>query len=74
MLNIEAEQSVISAVLIDNECYHDLADIIKPTDFSQNDYGVIWATFSELASKGTSIDILTLWQALERDGSQIEKA
>lgn len=74
MLNIEAEQSVISAVLIDNECYHDLADIIKPTDFSQNDYGVIWATFSELASKGTSIDLLTLWQALERDGSQIEKA
>lgn len=73
MYSTEAEQSVIGAVLTNGELFDDLADIVKPTDFSVTTYGEIWATFSELASKSIPIDALTLWQALESAQSEIEK-
>jgi replicative DNA helicase len=74
MYSTEAEQSVIGAVLINNELFDELADIVKPLDFSVTVYGEIWATFIELASKSIAIDALTLWQALESSQSEIEKS
>ena len=31
--NLEAEQSLLGAIMLDNECYEDVADIISPDHF-----------------------------------------
>jgi replicative DNA helicase len=58
--NVEAEQSVLGGILIDNQAFHRVIDIISPEDFYRPANGKIFSAMCDLASKGEPIDVVTL--------------
>ncbi len=58
--NLEAEQSVLGGVLIDNQTFHKVIDSITPDDFYRPANGKIFAAMCELATKSQPIDAVTL--------------
>ena len=66
--NIEAEQSLLGALLIDKDSIIKIADIITADDFYQTAHGFIYATILELFERKDPIDILSLTSRLEEKG------
>lgn len=58
--NIEAEQSLLGALLIDKESMLKIGDKIDARDFYKSIHGMIWSSMLELFHKHEPIDILTL--------------
>src|SRR4051794_7354265 len=58
--NLEAEQSVLGGILIDNQTFHKVIDIISSDDFYRPANGKIFAAMCELAAKSEPIDAVTL--------------
>ena len=66
--SIEAEQSVLGAVLIDRDTMTEIADFLKPEDFYRQAHGRIYAVMADLSERKEPIDIVTVAEALERSG------
>lgn len=64
--NLEAEQSVLGGVLIDNQAFHKVVDIVSPEDFYRPANAKIYAAMCELATKSEPIDIVTLTAKLKQ--------
>jgi replicative DNA helicase len=58
--NIEAEMSLLGAILLDKEAMFKIVDKIEAEEFYANKHGKIFATMMELHSKNEPIDVLTL--------------
>lgn len=64
----EAEQSVIGAMILDNQTIPVVETIIRGEDFYQRQYGVIFDAMVELYEEGRPVDLLTLQDRLrEKD-------
>lgn len=63
--NIEAEQSLLGALLIDKDAIIKIADIITADDFYQTAHGVIYQVILELSERKEAIDILSLTSRLD---------
>ena len=63
--NIEAEQSLLSCLLIDKDAIIKVADIISENDFYKDAHRTIFATIKELYNHHEPIDILSLANRLE---------
>jgi replicative DNA helicase len=66
--SVEAEQSVLGAILIDRDTMIEIADFLKPEDFYRQAHGRIYATMLDLSERREPIDIVTVSEALERTG------
>ncbi len=66
--SIEAEQSVLGAILIDRDTMIEIADFLKPEDFYRQSHGRIYAVMLDLSERREPIDIVTVSEALERTG------
>lgn len=66
--SIEAEESIISAILLDNETLFDVLDILKPEDFYRSAHQKIFAAISELFTKNEPCDLVTLTEILKNRG------
>ena len=64
--SIEAEQSVIGALFMDNEAMSEVDALITGADFYQRQYGVIYDAMHELVEEGRPIDTLTLSDKLQQ--------
>ena len=64
--NIEAERSILGAILLDNHAYNDAAEHLKPEDFSIDAHRRLYSRMMELAESSRPIDIITLVEELER--------
>src|SRR3984957_15036648 len=64
--NIEAERSILGAVLLDNQSFNDAAEHLKPEDFSIDSHRRIYSRMMELAESSRPIDIITLVEELEQ--------
>jgi len=64
--NIEAEQSVLGGVLIDNEALHRVLEIIKPEDFYRESHRKIFLAFLELYEQNQPIDLVTVSELLHK--------
>jgi len=64
--NIEAEQSVLGALLLDKEAIFKVADVITSADFYRDNHRLIFEAMGTLYEKRIPIDILTLTEELER--------
>lgn len=62
--NIEAEQSVLASVLLENETLSSVAEILVPDDFYKNSHKKIYQSMLDLYSKGEPIDLITLTEQL----------
>ena len=66
--NIEAEQSVLSGVLLDDSAFDEVADTLHPDDFYITSHGEIWSAMMGMKQKGMPIDLITLTNHLQATG------
>ena len=71
--NIEAEQMVLGAILIENSAMENVSDILVPDDFYKEAHRRIFTAMLEMFETRDAIDLVTLTDAL-RHGGAIEKA
>ncbi len=64
--NIDAERSILGAVLLDNHAFNDAAEHLKPEDFSIDSHRRIYSRMMDLAESSRPIDIITLVEELEQ--------
>ena len=62
--SIEAEQSVVGAMLMDKDAVMTASEIISGRDFYQTAYGVIFDSMVELFNEGKPVDLVTLQDRL----------
>ncbi|HQR20068.1 MAG TPA: replicative DNA helicase [Burkholderiaceae bacterium] len=60
LYSVEAEQSVLGALLLNNDAYDSIADIIGEADFWAQTHRVIWRHIAALLSSGKPADATTL--------------
>src|SRR3990167_4003090 len=65
--NIEAEQSVLGALLLDKEAIIKIADILNIDDFYRDDHNIIYSAILVLFEKRRPIDLITLTDHLEKE-------
>jgi len=64
--NIEAERSILGAILLDNHAYNDAAEHLTPDDFSLDSHRRIYSRMVELSESSQPIDLITLIHELDR--------
>ncbi|ADL56037.1 replicative DNA helicase [Gallionella capsiferriformans] len=67
--SVEAEQSVIGAVLLDSNALDRIEGQIAEADFYRQDHRLIFAAARTLANAGKPVDVITVAEALEGSGS-----
>ena len=65
--NIEAEQSVLGAMLIEKEAIPKVMEILRDTDFYREAHRVIFNAMLELYNKNEAVDMITVTEILKRD-------
>ena len=63
--SIEAEQSVIGAMLMDSDAIEIASEMLKEEDFYARQYGVLFAAILEMRAKGEAVDPVTLQTRLK---------
>jgi replicative DNA helicase len=63
--SIEAEQSVLGGLMLDNSAWERIADLIGEVDFYRADHRVIWKQIARLVDHNKPADALTVAEALE---------
>src|SRR5689334_5634261 len=64
--NVEAERSVLGAILLSNESIHKVNDVsIEARDFYFENHQKIFETLSQLSQRGQALDLVTLSASLK---------
>ncbi len=66
--SIQAEQSVLGGLMLDNQTWDSVADKVVESDFYRKDHRLIFRTIEQLAEKQDPFDVITLSEALEEQG------
>ncbi len=66
--SIEAEASILSAILIDNEVLFDVVEVLTPDDFYKTKHRLIFSAVMALFAKSEPVDLVTLANALQSSG------
>jgi len=69
--NIEAEESILSAVLIDGSTLLDIIEILSPEDFYRTAHQKIFTAITELFAKSEPVDLVTVANKL-KEKDQLE--
>ncbi len=64
--NVEAEQSVLGAMLIEREAISKVAEFLRPEDFYREAHRLIYATILELFNKNDAVDMVTVTENLRK--------
>ena len=71
--SIEAEQSVLGGLLLDNQSWDRIADILTADDFYRREHRLIFNAVSSLCQENSPADVVTVSEWLERSG-ELESA
>ncbi len=63
--SVEAEQSVVGAMLMDKDAILTASELVSGQDFYQSAYGVIFDSMVELFNEGKPVDLVTLQDRLK---------
>ncbi len=66
--SIQAEQSVLGGLMLDNETWDKVADRLGEEDFYRHDHQLIFRAIKLLAEKQSPFDVVTLAEVLESSG------
>ncbi len=66
--NVEAEQSVLGAMLLDSEAVITAAEVLRWEDFYQENHQQIFKIMLDLSNSGIACDLVTVSEALNQDG------
>jgi replicative DNA helicase len=64
--SLEAEQSVLGAILIDRETIIEIAEFLRPEDFYRQANGTVFRAMLELFERREPVDLVTVAESLER--------
>lgn len=64
--SIEAEQSLLGAMLLDSRSWDRIADAVSADDFYRDDHRRIFRHAALLAGRGIEFDVVTVWESIEK--------
>lgn len=64
--NVQAERSILGAILLDNLAYNEAAEHLRAEDFSLDSHRRIYSRMVDLAESSRPIDMITLIEELDR--------
>ncbi len=66
--SLEAEQSLIGGILLDNQAWERIGDLVNEADFYRDDHRRIFRHISRLIDLGRPADVVTVFESLEKNG------
>lgn len=66
--SLEAEQSLIGGILLDNAAWERIADLVNDADFYRDDHRRIYRHITKLIDLGKPADVVTVFESLEKSG------
>ncbi len=70
--SIEAEQSVLGGLLLDNAAFERISDLLREDDFYRHDHRLIWQHIARLISLSRPADVITINDSLVSAGKADE--
>jgi replicative DNA helicase len=68
LISLEAEQSVLGALLLDNGSWDRCADAVTEKDFSREEHRAIFSALGALIGASKMADVVTVFQHLQNAG------
>lgn len=65
--NVEAEQSVLGAMLIEREAISKAAEFLRPQDFYREAHRLIYGAILQLYNRAEAVDLITLTEQLRKE-------
>ena len=72
--SIEAEQSVLGGLLLDNQAWERVADILAEGNFYRDDHRRIYRHIGKLIEKNRPADMVTVFESIEQSRVAAEEA
>ena len=66
--SLEAEESILSAILVDNDTLPEILEILSPKDFYRSSHQKMFTAITELFSRNEPVDLVTLTNILRERG------
>ena len=66
--SLEAEESILSAILVDNDTLPEILEILSPKDFYRSSHQKTFTAMTELFSRNEPVDLVTLTNILRERG------
>ncbi len=66
--SLQAEQSVLGGLMLDNQCWDKVADKVSIEDFYRKDHRLIFESITELARRDEPFDVVTISEILGQTG------
>jgi replicative DNA helicase len=63
--SIEAEQSVLGGLLLDNDAFDRIADVVSEADFYRDDHRRIWRHIAKLIERARPADVVTVDESIK---------
>jgi replicative DNA helicase len=70
--SVEAEQSVLGGLLLDNSAWDRIGDVVTEADFYRADHRTIFQHIAQLVEHNKPADALTVAESLERSGKLVD--
>ena len=70
--SIEAEQSVLGGLLLENSAFDKIAGLISESDFYRDEHRRIYRQISKLFERGKPVDVITVAESLDLAGESSE--
>jgi replicative DNA helicase len=70
--SIEAEQSVLGGLLLDNHAWDKIADLVSSDDFYRHDHRLIFFHIGRLIDQSRPADVITVFESLQNAGKEEE--
>jgi replicative DNA helicase len=67
--NIEAEQSVLGGILLEERAISEVMDILTPQDYYRESHRKIYSAMTALFDKNEPVDLITLTDAMKKAGT-----
>lgn len=72
LTSLEAEQSLIGALLVDQSALVDVQEILSPSEFFQASHHHAFAAMANLAEQGKDIDVITVCERISATGQDAD--
>jgi replicative DNA helicase len=66
--SLEAEESILSAILVDNDTLPEILEVLSPKDFYRSSHQKMFTAITELFSRNEPVDLVTLTNILRERG------
>ena len=71
--SIDAEQSLLGGLMLDNNAWNDVADVVSGKDFYRSEHQLIFHAIHELTQSSTPADVVTVAEWLDNN-HQLDQA